>query len=146
MCDPAGFSWTSCLSSNSTDTYLNILSGPATNSSINRLYVQVRSQIVARSRGLNSNDYSTKSNSPFGFGVIRSVARGGYRPGLPLWNFHADLDKTVPVSRSRDRMPARRKAGGHPLYTEYVGVDHSVWQWAFTEPALPEWLFAQRRG
>ena len=64
----------------------------------------------------------------------------------PLWNFHRDSDQTVPVSISRDRIDARRKAGGHPLYTEYAGVDHEVWEWAFTEPALPEWLFAQRRG
>jgi predicted peptidase len=64
----------------------------------------------------------------------------------PLWNFHGDSDKTVPVSTSRDRMAARRKAGGHPLYTEYAGVDHNVWEWAFTEPELPKWLFAQRRG
>jgi predicted peptidase len=64
----------------------------------------------------------------------------------PLWNFHGDSDKTVPVSVSRERMAARRKAGGHPLYTEYAGVDHNVWEWAFTEPELVKWLFAQRRG
>jgi predicted peptidase len=75
-----------------------------------------------------------------------STENGTESLGTPLWNFHGDSDKTVPVSVSRDRMAARRKAGGHPLYTEYVGVDHAVWQWAFTEPALPEWLFSQRRG
>jgi predicted peptidase len=64
----------------------------------------------------------------------------------PLWNFHGDSDKSVPVSVSRDRIAARRKAGGRPLYTEYPGVDHNVWEWAFTEPALPQWMFAQRRG
>jgi predicted peptidase len=64
----------------------------------------------------------------------------------PLWNFHGDSDKTVPVSLSRERIAARRKAGGRPLYTEYPGVDHNVWEWAFTEPALAKWLFAQRRG
>ena len=63
-----------------------------------------------------------------------------------LWNFHGDSDQTVPVSSSRDRIAARRKAGGHPLYTEYAGVDHNVWQWAYTEPELPKWLFSQRRG
>jgi predicted peptidase len=62
----------------------------------------------------------------------------------PLWNFHGDADRTVPVSLSRERMAARRKAGGHALYTEYAGVDHEVWQWAFTEPALLKWLFSQR--
>jgi predicted peptidase len=63
-----------------------------------------------------------------------------------LWNFHGDSDKTVPVSLSRDRMAARRRAGGRPLYTEYAGVDHNVWEWAFTEPELVKWMFSQRRG
>jgi predicted peptidase len=63
----------------------------------------------------------------------------------PLWNFHGDADRSVPVTVSRDRIAARRKAGGHPLYTEYAGVDHNVWEWAFTEPELVKWVFAQRR-
>lgn len=64
----------------------------------------------------------------------------------PLWNFHGDSDQTVPVAASRERIAARRKAGGHPLATEYAGVDHNVWEWAFTEPELVKWVFAQRRG
>lgn len=64
----------------------------------------------------------------------------------PVWNFHGDSDKSVPVSVSRDRIAARRKAGGRPLYTEYAGVDHNAWQWAFSEPALVKWVFSQRRG
>ena len=63
----------------------------------------------------------------------------------PLWNFHGDADQTVPVNVSRSRIAALRKAGGHPFYTEYAGVDHNVWEWAFTEPALVDWLFAQHR-
>jgi predicted peptidase len=65
---------------------------------------------------------------------------------MPLWSFHGDSDQTVPVSLSRDRIAARRKAGGHPLYTEYAGVDHNVWQWTFTEPEIVKWVFSQRRG
>ncbi len=64
----------------------------------------------------------------------------------PVWNFHGDADKTVPVSVSRDRMAARRKAGGRPVYTEYAGVDHNAWEWAFTEPGLVKWLFGQQRS
>lgn len=64
----------------------------------------------------------------------------------PLWSFQGEVDQTVPASLSRDRIAARRKAGGHPLYTEYAGVDHNVWQWAFTEPELVKWLFSQRLG
>ena len=66
--------------------------------------------------------------------------------GTPLWNFHGEADHTVPVAVSRRFIAERRAAGGHPLYTEYPGVDHNVWQWAYTEPALLEWVFAQRRG
>jgi predicted peptidase len=64
---------------------------------------------------------------------------------LPLWNFHGAADQTVPVAVSRDRIAALRKAGARPLSTEYAGVDHNVWEWAYTEPALASWLFAQHR-
>jgi len=64
----------------------------------------------------------------------------------PLWDFHGDADEVVPVSSSRDRIAARRKAGGHPLYTEYSGADHdSVARLGFTEPALVKWVFSQSR-
>ena len=39
----------------------------------------------------------------------------------PVWNFHGDADQTVPISVSRDRIAALRKAGAHPLHTEYAG-------------------------
>ena len=64
----------------------------------------------------------------------------------PLWNFHGDADDTVPVKLSRDRIAALRKAGGHPLSTEYAGVGHNVWQWAYTEPSLVRWMFSKRRS
>ena len=63
----------------------------------------------------------------------------------PLWDFHGDADEVVPVSSSRDRIAARRKAGGHPIYTEYAGVDHDgANRLAFTEPELPKWVFSKR--
>ncbi|MES2177941.1 MAG: dienelactone hydrolase family protein [Gemmatimonadota bacterium] len=63
----------------------------------------------------------------------------------PLWNFHGEADQTVPVSVSRTRLAALRKAGGHPLSTEYAGVGHNAWEWAYTEPALARWVFSQHR-
>jgi len=76
----------------------------------------------------------------------RSMDDGTASPETPLWNFHGDSDQIVPVSLSRDRIRARQKAGGHPLSTEFAGVDHNVWEWAYTEPALVSWVFAQQRG
>ena len=72
--------------------------------------------------------------------------RGPGAIDTPLWSFHGSDDKAVPVSLSRDLIAARRKAGGRPFYTEYVGVDHNCWQWAYTEPELLKWVFAQRRA
>lgn len=86
----------------------------------------------------------------FAAGIIccgsRSTENGTESIDTPLWVFQGDADQTVPVSLSRDRIAARRSAGGNPLYTEYAGVDHNCWEWAFTEPELPKWLFAQRRN
>ncbi|MBI4907586.1 MAG: prolyl oligopeptidase family serine peptidase [Acidobacteria bacterium] len=65
--------------------------------------------------------------------------------GVPLWNFHGDADETVPVEVSRERIAALRKAGGKPVHTEYPGVGHNVNEWAFSESAVVEWLFAQKR-
>lgn len=65
---------------------------------------------------------------------------------MPIWNFQGDSDAVVPPSVSRDRIAALRKAGGHPISTEYVGVGHNVWEWAYTEPALIPWLFSKRRS
>jgi pimeloyl-ACP methyl ester carboxylesterase len=74
-----------------------------------------------------------------------STEDGTEAPDTPLWNLHGDADQTVPASVSRNRIAAGRKAGGRPLYTEYPGVDHNSWQWAYTEPETVKWLFAQRR-
>jgi predicted peptidase len=63
-----------------------------------------------------------------------------------VWNFHGDADQTVPVAVSRNRIAALRSAGGRPLSTEYAGVGHNVWEWAYTEPALIRWLFSNRRS
>ena len=63
----------------------------------------------------------------------------------PVWSFHGAADETVPVSISRSRIVAMQKAGGHPHHTEYAGVGHNVWEWAYTEPALARWMFSKRR-
>ena len=65
---------------------------------------------------------------------------------LPIWCFHGDQDNAVPVGRSRRMIEAIRKAGGTPRYTEYPGVGHNAWDPAYDDPALYDWLFAQRRG
>jgi predicted peptidase len=64
---------------------------------------------------------------------------------VPIWNFHGSIDEVEPVASSRVMMDALRTAGGRPRYTEYAGVGHNVFMWAYTEPALIDWVFAQKR-
>ncbi len=64
---------------------------------------------------------------------------------VPIWNFHGAVDDVEPVETSRVMIDAIRKAGGRPRHTEYAGVGHNVFMWAYTEPALVEWVFAQKR-
>lgn len=64
---------------------------------------------------------------------------------MPIWCFHGEKDEIEPVESSRRAIEALRKVGGRPLYTEYPDVEHNVFMWAYTEPALIEWLFAQHR-
>ncbi len=62
---------------------------------------------------------------------------------IPVWAFHGALDKIVPPSHSRDMVKALQQAGGKPGYTEYPGVEHDSWTYAFREPHLMPWLFKQ---
>lgn len=64
---------------------------------------------------------------------------------IPIWNFNGDLDPIEPVERQRRWIGEIVKAGGDPIYTEYAGVEHNSFMWAYTEPALVEWLFGQQR-
>ncbi|MFM8474452.1 MAG: prolyl oligopeptidase family serine peptidase [Planctomycetaceae bacterium] len=64
---------------------------------------------------------------------------------LPLWVFHGDADRVVPVGFSRSMVKAIEAAGGKPKYTEYPGVGHDCWTATYADPDFHEWLFAQKR-
>jgi len=72
--------------------------------------------------------------------IARAVAK------IPIWIVHGDADQNVSVEESR-RMTAELKAlGADVRYTELAGADHSgAWRFAYAEPAIAEWLMAQRR-
>jgi hypothetical protein len=87
-------------------------------------------------------------------GAWFAAAQTGFNVSMAVHACAANYDATPPlapgdgspVSLSRERIAARRQAGGRRLYTEYPGEGHTVYEWAFTEPALVKWVFSQRRG
>jgi lysophospholipase L1-like esterase len=65
---------------------------------------------------------------------------------VPVWAFHGINDQAVPVERTRELIATLKAAGSTPLYSEYPYVAHDSWTFAYGEPELLPWLFAQRRG
>ncbi len=63
---------------------------------------------------------------------------------VPIWCFHGEADRVVPVEHSRKMVDELRKAGADVRYTEVPGVGHDVWNPAYENPELWKWLFAQR--
>lgn len=65
---------------------------------------------------------------------------------IPAWIVHGAADSVVPVEESRRMHAALAAAGAQVTYKELPGVDHNAWDPGFADPALPAWLFQQRRG
>lgn len=72
-------------------------------------------------------------------GVAVRIAR------VPSWIIHGGDDHVVPVEELRHMAAALKSAGADVHYNELAGVDHPSWVPGYADPALPEWLFRQRR-
>ena len=90
--------------------------------------------------------------SPTTFAAAIPVC-GGWNPDdagkikdVPIWVFHGDADRSVPVERSRKMVEAIKRAGGQVKYTEYPGVGHNSWSKTYASPEVWNWLFDQRRA
>ncbi|MCW5963521.1 MAG: hypothetical protein KIT83_05735 [Bryobacterales bacterium] len=86
---------------------------------------------------------------PGRFAAIVPVCGGGdpgavVPNGTAVWAFHGDRDQVVPPSRSREMVDAIRRAGGMVRYTEFPGMGHNIFEAAYGEAELVDWLFAQR--
>jgi predicted peptidase len=65
--------------------------------------------------------------------------------GVPIWAFHGIEDPVVAAQRSREMVEAIRSVGGSAALTEYEGVGHNSWEFAYAEPELLNWLYAQHK-
>ena len=64
---------------------------------------------------------------------------------VPVWAFHGEKDRNVPVRLSRDMIEAIKNAGGNPLYNEFPNAGHNLWNRVNETPGKLDWLFAQKR-
>jgi predicted esterase len=79
--------------------------------------------------------------------VVIDPAVSGRIAGLPVWIFHGAHDETVPVTEARRVVSALWAAGSAVVrYTEYQRLGHRVWETAWADRQLVQWLFSQVRS
>lgn len=70
----------------------------------------------------------------------------GWLKDLPVRMFHGTEDDAIPVDESYRIFEALRKRNADVELTVYPGVGHDAWTQTYANPAVWEWLFAQRRS
>ena len=63
----------------------------------------------------------------------------------PVWVFHGDADKVVPLEESERMVKALRRRGGKPKFTIYKGVNHDSWTETYNNPKLYEWFLSHKK-
>ena len=64
---------------------------------------------------------------------------------VPVWAFHGARDHEVKVERSREMVRALQAVGADVRYTEYRFSAHAIWDRAYSETELVDWLFSHRK-
>jgi predicted peptidase len=71
-------------------------------------------------------------------------AKAAELKNLPIWVFHGDQDKAVPLERSQEMVAAIQKAGGTQVrFTTLEHIGHNSWSAAYATPELYGWLNQQ---
>jgi predicted peptidase len=105
--------------------------------------------------GLSMGGYGTWSLAgryPERFAAAVPICGGGTRTGiarainLPIWAFHGEADPVVPLDETTRLVDALKSRGAKNVkLTTYPGVEHDSWTQTYDDPALWEWMFAQKR-
>lgn len=73
------------------------------------------------------------------------AAYGKKQARIPFRIFHGEVDGVVAADHSRAMYARLQALGAQVQYKEYPGVNHNSWDYAYIEPDLLPWLFAQHR-
>lgn len=76
---------------------------------------------------------------------LASEPRKSQLARLPVWAFHGAKDNVIPLADSERMVSAFGRIGNQVRLTVYPEAGHDSWTEAYRDPALYEWLLAQRR-
>jgi predicted peptidase len=89
------------------------------------------------------------AEAPQRFAALVPIAGGGDEANanrlekLPIWAFHGDQDRTVPVEQTTKMIDAIRNAGGNPRMSILDGQGHGIAGQVLSRSDLYEWLLQQ---
>ena len=105
--------------------------------------------------GLSMGGFATwqlATEHPDFFAAAIPICGGGKRTdaakltSLPIWAFHGDADRVIPVAASKTMIEAIKKAGGeNAKLTVYPKVGHNSWTQTYANPEIYKWLLEHRR-
>lgn len=100
-----------------------------------------------------SGSWSLAAGSPERFAAVAPICGRGNAEdadklkSLPIWVFHGDQDRAVPIQRSIDMVQAIKRAGGESIrFTTLEHVGHNSWSSAYALPELWTWMLKQQRS
>jgi len=64
---------------------------------------------------------------------------------VPVWAFHGAKDDRVPAEQAEQMASILHDCGGHVKLTIFPDADHFCWDRVYRDPAVWDWLQAQRR-
>jgi len=95
--------------------------------------------------------WTLAANHPHQFAAVIPICGGGNPKDakkltdLPIWVFHGDQDKSVPLSESVEMVEAIQEAGGKRIrFTTLEHVGHNSWSSAYALPELFPWMLSFR--
>jgi predicted peptidase len=81
------------------------------------------------------------------------VISGGGNPvevcrlkSVPVWIVHGRKDDVIPVSWAEELGKRLERCNGNVKVTIYPDAGHDAWSRTYEDPAVIEWMLAQRRG
>ena len=64
---------------------------------------------------------------------------------MPMWVFHGEEDKSIPISESETMVAKLKSMGYNVKFTRYPGVGHDSWIPAYNTKGLYEWFMQQKK-
>lgn len=65
---------------------------------------------------------------------------------MPVWAFHGEDDKAVPLRDDQEMVDELKKAGGNVKFTVYPKLGHNIWKQTYENEELYKWFLEHKKN